>query len=110
MQGNLQLAHYRTPGPWHSGPIESLDSGRLNSMARLAQSDPKVVVSVSDLDTDPYLLNCANGTVDLRTGELREPRREDLLTKSTGIEYDPERQVPAAGKSSSRGRCRATRN
>ena len=93
VQGNLQLAHTepRSLAQW---AVESLDSGRLNSMARLAQSDPKVVVSVLDLDTDPYLLNCTNGTVDLRTGELREPRREDLLTKSTGIEYDPNAKCP----------------
>ena len=63
-------------------------------MVRLAQSDPKVVVSISDLDAHPYLLNCANGTVDLRTGELRAPTREDMITKSTGIEYDPNAKCP----------------
>ena len=31
------------------------------------------------LDTDPWLLNVENGTLDLRTGELRPHRRDDLL-------------------------------
>ena len=31
--------------------------------------------------TDPWLLGTAKGTVDLRTGELREPRQSDYITK-----------------------------
>jgi putative DNA primase/helicase len=33
------------------------------------------------------LLNCANGTLDLRTGELRPHDAADLLTKMTGAAY-----------------------
>lgn len=91
--GQYELPHC-TAGNLAQWAIESLDSGRLNSMVRLAQSDPAVVVSISDLDAHPYLLNCANGTVDLRTGELRPPTREDMITKSTGIEYDPNAKCP----------------
>ena len=32
-------------------------------------------------DADPWLLNAPNGTLDLRTGELRPHRREDYITK-----------------------------
>ncbi len=92
-EGQYTLNHC-TAGNLAQWAIESMDSGRLNSMVRLAQSDPLVVVSISDLDAHPYLLNCANGTVDLRTGELRDPTREDMLTKSTGIEYDPAATCP----------------
>ena len=35
------------------------------------------------------LLNCSNGTLDLKTGELRKSRRSDLCTKSTGVAYNP---------------------
>jgi putative DNA primase/helicase len=31
-----------------------------------------------------------NGTIDLRTGELREHRRADLLTKITTVVDDPD--------------------
>src|SRR5262249_51176576 len=36
-----------------------------------------------------------NGTLDLRTGELRPHRREDLLTKLCAVEYDPRARAPA---------------
>jgi putative DNA primase/helicase len=60
---------------------------RIRAMLELAKSD--VPVSPDELDADPWLLNVQNGTVDLRTGELRPHRREDLLTKMAGAGYDP---------------------
>lgn len=63
---------------------------RLRAMVTLSESEELVPVRPGDLDTDPWLLNCTNGTVDLQTGELREHRREDLITKSTGVPYDPD--------------------
>ena len=38
-------------------------------------------VEVTDLDSDPYLLNCANGTVDLHTLRLRPASPRDRITK-----------------------------
>jgi putative DNA primase/helicase len=46
------------------------------------------------LDNTPWLLNCENGTIDLKTGDLREHRREDLLTKIIPVEYDPSAKSP----------------
>jgi putative DNA primase/helicase len=53
-----------------------------------------VVVSARALDADPWLLNVENGTVDLRTGELREHRRDDLITKLSPVRYVPGAQSP----------------
>ncbi len=50
---------------------------------------PRVAVRVEQLDRDPWLLGCANGTLDLRTGELRPELREDLITKQVAVDYDP---------------------
>jgi putative DNA primase/helicase len=47
----------------------------------LARSQAVIPVSPSQLDANAWLLNCENGTVDLRTGELRRHRLADLLTK-----------------------------
>lgn len=63
---------------------------RLNAMTSLAQSEQPIPVKVETLDAEPWLLNCENGTLDLRTGELREHRREDYLTKLCPIEYPTE--------------------
>ncbi len=61
----------------------------LDGMLRLASAMLPIAVSVDKLDADPYLLNTTNGTLDLRTGELRRHDPADLLTKVTGCEYDP---------------------
>ena len=43
---------------------------------------------VQELDTDPYLLNCQNGTLDLHTLELRPHNPADYITKVTGCDFD----------------------
>jgi putative DNA primase/helicase len=55
----------------------------------LAQAEPGVPILPSEMDGDPFLLNCLNGTVNLTTGELREHRREDLITRLAPVIYDP---------------------
>lgn len=42
------------------------------------------------LDVDPFLLNVLNGTIDLKTGQLRPHRPEDFITKIAPVHYDPE--------------------
>lgn len=42
---------------------------------------------ISDFDKDPYLLNCKNGTYDLRTGSMRPHDSRDMLTKTIRAEY-----------------------
>jgi putative DNA primase/helicase len=67
---------------------------RLHAMIALARSEPRIPILPSDLDRDPWSLNCGNGTVDLRTGTLREHRREDFLTKLAPVLYDPQATAP----------------
>ena len=45
---------------------------------------------MADFDRDPYLFNCLNGTLDLRSGTFREHRPDDLLTMMSGVRYDPD--------------------
>lgn len=54
----------------------------------------RVVVGVSELDKDPMLLNCLNGTIDLRTGELRPHNWRDRITKLAPVTYDPSATAP----------------
>ena len=60
----------------------------------LACSEKDVPVLPDELDRDPWLLNCKNGTIDLRTGEMRDQRREDLISKIAPVEYDPSAEAP----------------
>ena len=61
----------------------------------LLRSLPGVAVSTDDFDADPWLLNVLNGTVDLRTGELRDHNPDDLITQITRTVYDPHADTPA---------------
>lgn len=53
-----------------------------------------VSIRTDALDGDPWLLNCENGTVDLRTGELRAHRRSDFITKLAPVSFDPVAECP----------------
>jgi putative DNA primase/helicase len=51
-------------------------------------------VKSDELDPNPWLLNVKNGTVDVLSGEFREHRREDMITKIANVEYDPNADCP----------------
>lgn len=67
---------------------------RLHAMLALGQSEPGIPVTPAELDRDGFLLNVENGTLDLRTGELRPHRREDLITKLAPVSFDPAAPCP----------------
>ena len=67
---------------------------RLCSMINLAQTEPGIAVLPQQLDADPLVLNCLNGALDLRTGSLRPPRREDLLSMMAPVAYDSTTTCP----------------
>jgi putative DNA primase/helicase len=75
----------------HATRSEAAD--KIKAMLELARSE--IPVSPDELDADPWLLNCKNGTIDLRTGEALEHRREDLITKLAPAEYDPAKPAAA---------------
>jgi putative DNA primase/helicase len=56
----------------------------VNGALNLASTEEAVAVTVEQLDADPFVVNCANGTLDLRTLELRPHDPGDLLTKVAG--------------------------
>jgi putative DNA primase/helicase len=60
---------------------------RIRAMIALARSEQPIPVDLATLDTEPWLLNCENGTIDLTTGELREHRKGDFITKRCPVEY-----------------------
>lgn len=60
----------------------------------IAQSFPEISVSVNDFDTDPYLLNCLNGTINLRSGELQPHNPADMISKLAPVLYDPKATLP----------------
>ncbi len=77
-----------------SHAAQSERDSKLVAMLHQAGTYPGVAVVPDDLDCDPWALNVENGTIDLRTGELREHRQADLITKLAPVEYDPQATCP----------------
>lgn len=66
----------------------------VRNMVSLAQSDPRIVVSMADLDKLTHLLGVGNGVVDLHTGKLLPPDQAYRVTTITAVDYDPEARAP----------------
>ena len=68
--------------------IRRAESNRsIAATIKLAQSDERITVKPQDFDQDNFILNCTNGTLDLKTGLLREHDPTDNLTKMTPVRY-----------------------
>lgn len=76
---------------WAAG---SQSEPRVRAMLALARTEPEIVVSERDLDAHPFLLSCGNGTIDLRTGQLRVSNPADLLTRGTAVDYNANASCP----------------
>jgi putative DNA primase/helicase len=72
---------------------KSLSRNSLSNMVHLAKKKVPAL-SPTAFDTDPWALNCLNVTVDLRTGEGRLHRREDLNAKLIPLTYNAGAQCP----------------
>lgn len=74
--------------------LRSGSRGAREAMIALAGAEDGISISHERLDAQSRLLTCANGTLDLRTGDLRAHRRVDLLTKMTPVAFDPRAECP----------------
>ena len=69
------------------------DSG-INGVLGIAAALVPFAAAARDLDADPYLLNTANGTLDLRTLTVSPHRPADRITKVCNGAYDPDVESP----------------
>ena len=72
--------------------LDSESSARVTATLTLAQSF--LPIAPEALDADPDLFNVANGTLDLRTGDLGPHDREAMLTRRSPVAYDPDAACP----------------
>jgi putative DNA primase/helicase len=56
----------------------------------LTFAEPILQQSILSFDKNTDLFNCPNGTVELRSGELRDHRKEDRITRLCPTPYDPD--------------------
>jgi P4 family phage/plasmid primase-like protien len=74
--------------------MHSESRGKLEAMIALAQAELPIPMTHEQLDADPWAFNCANGTLDLRTGRLRPHRPDELFMKQSPVPYDPQAPCP----------------
>jgi putative DNA primase/helicase len=64
------------------------ERGRQNCLKFAATNPSKTTATTGDgFDQNPWLLACANGVVDLRTGELYPGQPSDYISKASPVEY-----------------------
>ncbi len=69
--------------------ISSESRRAIAALEELARSLRGMAITVDELDPNPFLLNCRNGVIDLRTGLLGVPQRSAMITKLVPYDYDP---------------------
>jgi putative DNA primase/helicase len=71
------------------------DEHKVAGARSLAESEPSLSCDYRKFNRDPYFFNCPNGTLDLRTRELRPHDPQDMLTQVAPTPYDPCAECPA---------------
>lgn len=92
----------KTPGQFKTAIAKaqwannSLNAGKIAACLEIASKYPQVRRSAEGMDSAEkrYLLNCKNGTVNLKTGEIHAHRKEDYLSKMVNANYDPSSTCP----------------
>ena len=59
----------------------------------LKDAEGELTISATEFDSNPYLINCTNGTYDLRDRTFREHDWRDFLTMQTNFKGTVERSV-----------------
>ena len=67
----------------------------IRAAVKLAESADALLIKIESLDTDPWVINVKNGTLDLRTGKLLPHQKENYITKLAPVEYIPRATHPA---------------
>lgn len=74
--------------------VRSENGTKIKLLVQLAAGMKELIVSPDDWDADPWLLNCRNGTINLKTGKLQPFNKADHITRICGTEYDPNCPIP----------------
>jgi putative DNA primase/helicase len=77
---------------------KSAQKERRKAMIDLAAVEKGVVTNFNDWDSDDWLFNCANGTLELKTQTFRERRKSDMCSKMSPVVYDPAATCPIFDK------------
>jgi putative DNA primase/helicase len=81
--GNPELAHWAK---------SSCSQQKLSAMVNLAK--PLMAKASSELNSNGYLLNIGNGTINLKNGEVKAHSRADMIDKIAPVRFDETATCP----------------
>lgn len=70
--------------------LKALTNRSIDAVMKELPSVPGVPVDASDFDARHDLLSVANGTINLRTGQLHPHSPDDMITKRLAVAYHPD--------------------
>lgn len=95
LQNRTRLAFDQVRELCHaSGSVRLKKASAIGGAERIAQSDQRVAVTSACWDADPWMLATPDGTVDLLTGQIRNARPADMLTRCTAVAPAPSGNCP----------------
>ena len=68
--------------------LRSENGNKIKLLVSIASGMKDLIISPDEFDANPWLLNCQNGTINLKTGKLQPFRKEDFITRICDTEYD----------------------
>lgn len=82
------------PKDFARAAAKALARSAIANMVYLARGVEGIPLEHEELDKNPWLLGVANGVIDLKTGQLRDARPDDLMMMQAPTKYRPEAPSP----------------
>jgi len=74
--------------------LASENDCKIKAALEMASKMKPIATLREKFDTDPYLLGCKNGVIELRTAKFRPGKPEDMISMTTNVEYDANADCP----------------
>jgi putative DNA primase/helicase len=90
----LETDDYRERIEIEKFAMQSESLKRITACIQVASKLEAVQITGDELDTNKWLLNVQNGTVDIKNGAFREHCKDDYITKIANVDYVPNADYP----------------
>ncbi len=80
---------------YRKNALQTQNIRKIKDFLEIAKAHPEIAITSRNLNSNPLLLNTNSCTVDLQTGDIYKHRREDLINRIAGCDYQPESLTPA---------------
>jgi putative DNA primase/helicase len=74
--------------------MKQRSAASITRMLNVAKGEPELQASTDDFDGDPWLFNCADSVIDLRSGQKLAHDPDQLMMLQSPIRYDPAARAP----------------